>query len=308
MALFQKRSNMQKLEIVVAALRKRGQLLADKRVNAQAAFDAAISAQQELLISGDLDDEKLAAKMQSAVDVAASRLHALDDAVSTLAQQTIAAEGQLAVAALADARKTASELLVAQIADIDRLLPKFLSVSSELAAALRAISWRFETASLGEFVARNASEVEMAASLTSNDLRASPANVLAGVLDAALARPVDVVPPLVSEPAPPPMVQLFLLSAVEFTDPASGRVRRIGKWLDCELSPVHAERALRFGKAVPQTDPRRNELRGVSVGAPHPSWCFSLDHEPASGIQASSPSQFEPVNRGPARTMQVVSG
>jgi hypothetical protein len=104
---------------------------------------------------------------------------------------------------------------------------------------------------------------------------------------------------------PEALVQVFLLSAIEYTD-QDGRLRRVGKWLNHELSPVHAERAKRFGKACDQTDPRRNELRGHSPGAPAASWCFSLDHEPASGIEADpATSQFTRIDRGGPTKMQI---
>jgi hypothetical protein len=47
-----------------------------------------------------------------------------------------------AIASLADARRVASETLSGQIATLDRLLPKWLSTSRELADAMEAIGWR----------------------------------------------------------------------------------------------------------------------------------------------------------------------
>ena len=47
-----------------------------------------------------------------------------------------------AIACLADARRVASETLSGQIATLDRLLPKWLSTSRELARAMEAIGWR----------------------------------------------------------------------------------------------------------------------------------------------------------------------
>jgi hypothetical protein len=58
MKLFGK-TKMQQFESVLASLRKRAALLADKKITAQAVLDGAIAARQAHMIDGDLGDERL---------------------------------------------------------------------------------------------------------------------------------------------------------------------------------------------------------------------------------------------------------
>jgi hypothetical protein len=302
MALFQKRNSMTKLADVVTVLRKRGALLTDKRVVAQAAFDAAISRRQEHLLSGDLDDGTVNERLQHAVDVATSSAIGIDDALAAIAAQTNAAEVQLAAANLTNDRRLASELLATQIAT-------WLAVSRELADAQAAIGWRFETAQQAVFIRDCASQIEAAHSLTSRDLHASIAGILAGNLDVAFARPtpavVDVAP-MLPAPIPEKLVQVFSLNALSWST-ADGVLHQIEKWRDCELPEQAAERALRHNKAGPMSHPRRGELRGHGGGHPDPAWCFDCDHEPSVALPDIDP-MFERIDRGPAYKMHVATG
>jgi hypothetical protein len=275
MALFQKKSQMEKFEAVTLALRKRGELLGVKRAAAQAAFDSAVAARQHMLISGDLDDEKLASKMQGAVDSSASTLSGIIDASTALSSQMITAEQQLGEATLANARKVASETLATQIATIDRLLPGWLASSRDLAGSMEAIAWRFETAQQGIYIRNAAAEIEAASAFTSADLHASVAQVLAGQLDQAIPPDrVETVP--VTEPEPEALTQVFNLHAIQWRD-ASGKLHRSAKWTDVELPEKAAAFALRSGLAVPLDDPRCAKFRGQSPGHPSPHWCNNLD-------------------------------
>ena len=84
MAYFTKKTQMQKLQSDLDALKTRATLLNAKRVAAQLAFDKAVAARQTHLLGGDLDDERISAKMQAAVDAGASTLTGLDVAISAL--------------------------------------------------------------------------------------------------------------------------------------------------------------------------------------------------------------------------------
>jgi hypothetical protein len=199
--------------------------------------------------------------------------------------------------------------LSAQITLIDRLLPKWLSASRELADALQVVAWRYETASMGVYISSIASEVETAAALTDADLRASIANVLAGHLDIALARPpIADAEPLLPEPVAEKLTQVFSLNALAWTH--DGVLRRCSKWVDVELPAACAERALRHAKAVPMSDPRRAELRGHGGGHPDPSWCFDLDREPSVVLPASDdPAEmFTRIDRGPGFKLAIATG
>jgi hypothetical protein len=304
------KTKMQKFESVLAALRKRGELLASKRITAQAAFDNAITARQQMLIAGDLDDQKLAAKLQSAVDSCGSTLSGIDDAISVLQAQTNDSEAQLAAEQERVRRVAASEALATNIANIEKLLGPWLQMSRDLASALEAIHWRFESTQMAAFVRDCASQVEAASSLTSADLQ----NTVASIRDGTMAIPsdhVEIEP--VPEPEPERLEQVFSLHATTWID-SEGQRRRAPKWSDIELPPQTAERALRLGICVPLSDPRRRQLVGMSPCHPEEHWCKNLDAEPEDAVTSeenghrSEPVQhtaFTVVDRGPAITLRV---
>jgi hypothetical protein len=115
---------------------------------------------------------------------------------------------KLAVERLDADRKAASDVLAAQVAVIDELLVPWLEASRDLASALEAIHWRFESAQMGAFVRNAAGEVENAHAMTAGDLNhsirairnggqaipAAPATTVVSVPAAAVAEPVTVNP------------------------------------------------------------------------------------------------------------------
>ena len=244
MKLFGK-TQMQKFESVVATLKKRGALLSTKRVAAQAAVDSAITARQEMLISGDIDDQKLALKLQSAVDSAASTLGGIDDAISALRVQIESAEQQLAAERERVERIAASEQIAANVDAIDKLLGPWLAASRDLAAAMEMLHWRFESMQMAGFIRRCASEIEAASAFTSADLQ----NAVASIRDGTMAIPSDHVE-IEPEPEPEPerLEQVFSLHATTWVD-SEGQRRRAPKWSDIELPPATAARALAGGIA-----------------------------------------------------------
>src|ERR1700726_1143489 len=110
-----RKSQMDKLESVIALLMKRGDQLAAKRITAQKALDKAVKARQETLLSGDLDDQRALDKLQAAVDTAASALSGIDDVMGVLAQQKAEAEGQLAAERERIERAAAGDKLNVQV-------------------------------------------------------------------------------------------------------------------------------------------------------------------------------------------------
>lgn len=60
MAFFNRQTPMQKLKAELSALTSRAALLEGKRVAAQGVLDMAVQARQNLLLSGDIDDNKAA--------------------------------------------------------------------------------------------------------------------------------------------------------------------------------------------------------------------------------------------------------
>jgi len=165
---------MQKIETELAALQARAKLLDAKRAAAQAALDAATAARQEMLLAGDLDDAKLAARLQAAVDTAASALAGFDTAITALAASIAEAEAKLAAERLAADRKAASEALATQTDAIERKLVPWLAATRDLAAAASAVGGvHFEADQIGAYLRNAAGEIEAAIAVSVNNLRAS---------------------------------------------------------------------------------------------------------------------------------------
>jgi hypothetical protein len=164
---------MQKIQTELAALNARSKLLTGKRAAAQSTFDSAIEARQKALLTGDLDDTKAALALQAKVDTATSALAGFDTAIMSQAALIADAESKLAVENQISDRKAASDELAAQAAVVDKLLGPWLQASRDLAGALEAIHWRFESAQMGAYIRSAAGEVENANALTIADLHHS---------------------------------------------------------------------------------------------------------------------------------------
>jgi hypothetical protein len=164
---------MQKLQSELAALNARNELLTGKRATAQSTLDGAVEARQKSLLTGDLDDTKTTLALQARVDSATSALAGFDAAILTQAKLVADAEAKLDVERLHVDRKAASDELAAQAAVVDKLLGPWLQASRDLASALEAIHWRFESAQMGAYIRSAAGEVENANALTAADLHHS---------------------------------------------------------------------------------------------------------------------------------------
>jgi hypothetical protein len=302
MALFRKRSNMEKMQGVLDALCKRAALLADKRATAQTRLDAAITARQAHLLDDDLTDEKVTLKLQAGVDSAASALAGIVDAIGALERQIVDAERQLAEVTEIERRRAGAEKVAADVRAVERLIAPWLETSREIAAALREAGVTFEANQLSAFITDRTNEAELAFSVIMNELRAMPAMIISG--DRPMPREPE--PVAAAEVTPPePLVQVFSLNALKWTDD-NGQVQRAAKWLDLELPPACAERALRHKQAAPMDYSRRFELRGHGGLHPQKHWCFDCDVEPAASESSAEPikhSAFE-ITTGLPYTVQ----
>ena len=144
---------MQQLETTIASLTKRGEQLAAKRAAAQDALEKAITARQQALLAGDLDDQRALDKLQGDVNTSASTLTGIADALAVLAQQKTEAERQLAAARERIERAAAADRPHKRVAAIETALPSYLAQSRALADALSEISdWHFESDHMAGFV------------------------------------------------------------------------------------------------------------------------------------------------------------
>jgi hypothetical protein len=301
MALFQKKTKMEKLQAVVAALHQRAELLTGKRVAAQKALDEAIGLRQETLISGDLDDGARLLKMQNAVDSAASTLAGLDGAISALRIQIADADAQLNAEAERVRREVASEEIAKNVAEVERLIGPWLAASRQIAAAFAKLDHVFEAGQIGGFISGCAGEVEVAAAVTLVELRDLPKLVAAG--DRPIPHCPEPVAPVTVIP-PAPTVSLFAMRPVRWIA-ADGTPRVAQKFSDANLTPSAASRGLACGALVPLDSPLRRQHHNTVEGHARADLALDLDAEPApiDPIQRSSP--FTVVDRGPAIQMKV---
>ncbi len=171
---------MQQLENELAALRQRAKLLDTKRVVAKDDLDQAMAEREKFMLEGDLDDGKTRTRLQSAVDSAISALAGFDSSIGKQATLIAGTEAKLVNENLIADRKAASEVLAGQIMVVEELLPVWLQISRNLAAALENIHWRFESTQMAGFIRNAASEIQNAAALSSADLHSSVARIRNG--------------------------------------------------------------------------------------------------------------------------------
>src|SRR5712664_3054125 len=126
MALFSKRTTMQKLQADLAALTARATLLNAKRTAAQLVFDRAVDAGERHMLEGDVEDEKISTKLHGAVDAADSLLNSFTKPIATLAVSIDIAQQALAIEQQTVARRGASETLATQVAAIESAFPAWL--------------------------------------------------------------------------------------------------------------------------------------------------------------------------------------
>lgn len=271
---------MQKLETNLASLTMRGDQLAAKRLSAQSTFDTAFKSRQDALLSGDLDDQRTLAKLQSAVDTAASTLVGIDDALATLAQQKSEAERQVAAERERVARAKASEEVLAAINDVEGRITKMLSGNRELGSALMTLEHlSFEAGQLGRYLTKASEDAEMALAVVLPEVQRQSRAIRDGHAPIPL-RPTA--PEAIAAPEPPPpTMTVFMLRSARYRD-HDHRKRFAGQWEDATMPVATAQRALGKGIAVPLTDPRRATHRGMRGGdfTPQASDVVDLDAMP----------------------------
>jgi multidrug efflux pump subunit AcrA (membrane-fusion protein) len=263
MALFKKRSPMEKSQKHLAELRSRAAALADKRMAAEAALAEAMTARQRHMLEGDLADDRSAEKLQASVDSCGSRLAGLSSALEAVQAQIADTKQQIAAEHLAIQRAAAADKLAQQVTAIDAALPKFVSASSALSDALSALGhWHFESSQMSSFILNATAQIELASGFSLAELRATVDRIKTG--DAPIPREPDAEPTTMVEP-PPKTMTVWLVQSAKFRD-HTGVARLARQYDDAQMPIETAQLALRLGVAVPLTDPRRRNLKGARGG------------------------------------------
>jgi hypothetical protein len=128
---------MQKIEAELAALTARADQLRAKRASAQKDLDRALAAREEHLLAGDLNDDKVGAKLQGAVDTGLSTLAGLDLAIQKQAALIADAERKLATERDVADRKAVAETMTAQILAVTESMGPWLQGTRQLSAHFR---------------------------------------------------------------------------------------------------------------------------------------------------------------------------
>jgi hypothetical protein len=285
--------------------------LTQRLTDAEANVQIKRSAAQALARSG-ADD--------SALDKAEAILRAAQDRVSTLAAALVETNAELAVleadqAAAADKAQRADT--ADKIKDDAARLIEAAKMFDDGAKALAEIATDIATfvpdaAGLAVFAASVRSEVPPALDLLHSVMQSFAQSVLAGSAPAKLPSPAPVAAPVLLAP---PTTRVFSTKPVTWTDHGGTR-QTAHAWLDLDMPPTVATKALKIAAAVPMNSPVRNTKLGFArtSAKPKPSDCVNLDadaplvsdpratapvlsqHKPAA--QPAAQPMFTPVDRG----------
>jgi hypothetical protein len=311
MALFKRKSQMEKFQTTLAQYQLRAAALADKHAAAKAALAEAMTARERHHLEGDIADEVTAGKLQAKVDSCNSTLAGLDAAITTLGAQIADVERQLTAERERVERAAAAKMLTENVAAFEAVLPKYLEQSRAMVDALSGFAhMHFESDQMAKFIQNVNGQIEVAAAFAVTELR-STANAIANGA-APIPKPKQAPAPIaVAEPSPPTRT-LWCLKSIKWRE--DGRQRAVLQFEDAEL-PVHlAERALRHGACVEVTDERRKNLKN-SRGGEHPNLNsrdiidldaaddFSPVKFAVPGADPQLPPGFTRLERGEARTI-----
>jgi len=180
-AIFSKRTNVQKLEADLDKLNDRATLLTGKRAACAVALeDASVAARQHLL-TGDVEDEIAGAAIRNRVRSAQNQLADLDAALGALAGSITEADQGITT----EKRRIASEAdaasLAAIVANLEKNVKPLLEVTRALAADLESLNdFRYQAGGLAAYFRHIAGEGEIALRLVIDDFSGAVAAVAAG--------------------------------------------------------------------------------------------------------------------------------
>jgi len=255
---------MEKLEAELASLRARAETLKSRHAAADEAFGDAKAQLQRHHLEADLNtDDKARAKLEAAVATCAVTRDGYADALTEVQTKIADAEQKLAAERATVERKSASEMLARDLDAIEQALPHYLAAGKRFAGALEKLHFHPESSAMALFIGNTATQVEVAAGFALVELRGMVEAVRDGIVPIPAAKSVSA---SVSMPEPvPPTMTVFMLKSSHYRD-HDGRKRFAGQWEDATMPLTTAQRALRMGVAVPVTDPRRAQLRGLRGG------------------------------------------
>jgi hypothetical protein len=266
MAIFKRSTPEDALE----ALRTRAGKLEARRAAAQVTLDEAKARRQQHLLEADLDaDEKQIGRLENDVNSASSRLSGLIEALGALNVQISEAEHQLQIERDIAERKVAAERLTDQVGQFEATLTPMLVAMRAFAGASGALSaLSYEAAQVHEYIARVASEVEIASGFIGPDLRAQIGMVADG--QRAIPKPTAEIIELPIESVTATATSLGEPTQAVFTlKPVKWRARdgskvSVSRWEDTQMPERLLARATRHeAVTLDMQDRRRRENKGI---------------------------------------------
>ena len=299
-------------------LRRRAAELAAARAAAQATLNKAVAARQAHLIDGDISDDKIRGRLQTAVSDALSTLEGYDDAIADLNTKIRELDAKLAAERSAAERLAASEALQAKVDVVEGLLPNWLEATRALAAALELLP-ATEAQQMAGYTRSAASEIENAAAMLRSGWQLLLSRSATGGV--RIPRPPSEVVAF-TPPAPAPTtMRLFLTQPLAWYD-ENGEQHRAPSMNNAEIPLRLVAKAGAIGAAHTLDSPERKKLHGTKTSAPPEwSWCKWLNEDPRIKSMAapilhsafekpagrvgtmSRPPPAEPMPRTGTRTM-----
>jgi hypothetical protein len=288
--MFKRKSKTQSLEIELAALRQRAGALEGKRLAAEAELGAATEARQRHLVEGDIDDAQTARQLQDAVNVQASIIIGLEDALAAVATQIAETERKIDADRTQAERTAAADAIGRDLDVIEKASAEYLASARRFADAIAEVGqWHYESAAMATLVRGDLAQIEVAAPLAVRELRGTVEAIRTGSLP--IPRKPVAAPPVVIEQLPE-ITRVFMLKSAKYFDHL-GRLSHAGQYTDCDMPPVVAQRALRYGIATRIDDPRRHQLLGAKGGA-HVN-ANAIDIADLTTEEAARPPHIAPV-------------
>jgi hypothetical protein len=292
-------SPMVKLQSELEVLRKRATALTEKLAAAEVELTVATEARQRHLVEGDLADDKAVRALQDAVNIAASQVVGLEEALASVNAKIGEIERKIENERAAAERAAAAEKLSRELDEVERALKPFLEGSRRLVSVLAPTHHHFELTQIAAFVANTSSQVETAAAFVLPELRGMVSAIAEGAIPIPSPKPAP--EPAVPNEPPPPTQAVFMMRSAHYRD-HDGRKQFAGQYEDALMPVATAQRALRKGLAVPTTDPRRAQLRGARGGDFTPDAPDVVDLDAAEAPKAAL-HHVDPVLRSANFTM-----
>jgi hypothetical protein len=172
MPIFSRKSKTQGFEPELAALRQRAEALDTKRRTADAELTEATMARQRHHIEGDLDDAKTGQALQDKVNVSASMVVGLEDAIAVVQTQIAEIEQRIAAERDAAERSAAADALTRDLDEFEKALPDYLAGARRITDAAQAFGHHhFEAGQLSALAQNTRAQIETAGLFILEELR-----------------------------------------------------------------------------------------------------------------------------------------